>query len=210
MSRFGQFLRTTFLGGFIVLLPVVLTLYLLRWLVDLITQAIQPVTAVFTEHARFGQALAFSLAFIGVITVCFVLGLVVKTRLGAAVLRGFEHRILKEAPGYSFFKETVRQLLGQKDRSFSKVVLVRMFNSSALSIGFITNEDIKSGLYSVFVPSGLNPTSGHLLHVLRDDLVFLDVSVETAMRTIIGCGTGASALLEGLSPKTKLDPAGKR
>ncbi len=214
MKRFTAFLKTTFLGGFIVLLPVVLTLFLLRWLVGMITDLIEPLTVIFTEHAGLGHALAFSLAVIAVITVCFTLGLVVKTRLGYALLRGVEQRILKEAPGYTFFKETVRQLLGQKNRPFSRVVLVRMFGTTALSTGFVTNEHSASGLYSVFVPSGLNPTSGYLLHVPAGDIFFIDVSVETAMRTIIGCGTGASELLDQL-PKTDgllhgLEAAAKR
>ncbi len=206
MSKIAAFLRTTFLGGFIVLLPVVLTLFLIRWLVELISQTIEPVTLVLTEHARLGQVLALLMAFILVVTACFLLGLVVKTRLGRTILRQLEKRILKEAPGYTFFKETVRQVLGQKSRPFSRVVLIKMFGSDILSTGFVTNEDSRTGLFTVFVPSGLNPTSGLLLHAPRESLFFIDVPVETAMRTLIGCGSGASVLLDQLPSMKQTDP----
>jgi uncharacterized membrane protein len=197
MKKMAVFLRTTLLGGFIVLLPVVLTIFLIRWLVALVSQAIEPLTLVFTEHARLGHAFALSFALVGVISLCFVLGLVVKTRLGHGLLKFVEQSILKVAPGYTFFKETVGQLLGQKSRPFSRVVLVRMFGSSTYSTGFVTNEHAPSGLVTVFVPSGLNPMSGLLLHLPSAELIYVNVSVETAMRTIIGCGTGASLMLDG-------------
>lgn len=199
MKKFGVFLRTTFLGGFIVLLPVVLTLFLIRWLIALITQTIEPLTRIITEHSGIGHVLALIGAFMLVVASCFLLGLMVKTRLGRGLLHFFEGKILKVAPGYSFFKETVSQLLGQKDRPFSRVVLVKMFSSAILSTGFVTNEHGTTDLLTVFVPSGLNPTSGLLLHVPRKDLIFLDVTVEAAMRTIIGCGSGASVLLDQIS-----------
>jgi len=202
MSKIGNFLRTTFLGGFIILLPVVLTLYLIRWLVALITTTIEPVTMVLTEQVHLGHILALSTAFIAVVAACFLLGLVVKTRLGRGLLRQIEQKILKVAPGYSFFKETVSQLLGQKNRPFSRVVLIKMFGSDLLSTGFVTNEHSSSGLFTVFVPSGLNPTSGLLLHTAKENLIFIDVPVEVAMRSIIGCGSGVSALLDHL-PQNK-------
>lgn len=205
MKKMAAFLKTTLLGGFIVLLPVVLTLFLIRWLVTLITQSIEPLTLVFTEHTRLGHALALSFALVGVISLCFVLGLVVKTRLGHSLLSFVERNILKVAPGYSFFKETVGQLLGQKSRPFSRVVLVRMFGSSTLGTGFVTNEHAQSGLVTVFVPSGLNPTSGLLLHLPPGELIYTNVSVEAAMRTIIGCGTGASLLLDQMVPADAVD-----
>ncbi len=206
MSKLGRFLRTTFLGGFIIILPVVLTLFLLRWMVGLVAQLIEPLTRIITEHARLGHVLAMSTALILVVVVCFLMGLVVKTRMGSGLLRLIEKKILKVAPGYNFFKETIGQLLGQKNRPFSRVVLVRMFGSETMGIGFLTNEHCDSGLMTVFVPSGLNPTSGLLLHVPKEECRFIDVSVETAMRSIIGCGAGASALLDHITKKTGLEP----
>ena len=54
------------------------------------------------------------------------------------------------------------------------------------------------GGVAVFVPTGPNPTSGLIFHVPRDHVHPVAVSVEEAMRSVIGCGAGSTALVNGL------------
>ena len=103
--------------------------------------------------------------------------------------------ILKIAPGYSLFKETLKQLVGQEKKPFSSVVLARIFGSDTLMTGFVTDEH-PDGRVTAFFPSALNPTTGLLCHLKKEDVRIIDVSVETAMRSIISCGVGSSKLFE--------------
>ncbi len=45
-----------------------------------------------------------------------------------------------------------------------------------------------SELISVFVPTTPNPTTGFLLMYKKEDLVFIDMSTEDAIKYIVSCG----------------------
>jgi len=194
MKKIKAFLKTTILGGLIVILPVLLTLLFLRWAVNIITGIIQPLTVLFVDKFHLHKAAADILVIFIVILVCFIIGLVVKTKIGKFIYRVIEKRILKVAPGYSLFKETIKQFLGQEKTPFSSVALVRVFENSTLMTGFVTDEH-PDGRYTVFVPSGLNPTSGIIYHLEKEYVHLVDASVEDTMRSIISCGAGSENLI---------------
>ena len=62
-------------------------------------------------------------------------------------------------------------------------------------IGFTTGEvapkiskKIKKKLINVFVPTTPNPTSGFLLLVPENQLTYLDLKVEDAIKTVVSAG----------------------
>ena len=60
---------------------------------------------------------------------------------------------------------------------------------------FVT-DDSQEDMWTVFVPTGPNPTSGNIYHLPVSTITVIDISVETAMRSIISCGAGSASLLE--------------
>jgi len=194
MKKIKAFLKTTILGGLIVILPVLLTFMFLRWAVNLITDIIRPVTVLFLDKLHLHKTAADIMVIFIIILVCFIIGLIVKTKFGTFIYRVIEKRILKIAPGYSLFKETIKQFLGQEKTPFSSVALVRVFENSTLMTGFVTDEH-PDGRYTVFVPSGLNPTSGIIYHLEKEYVHLVDASVEDTMRSIISCGAGSENLI---------------
>ena len=134
------------------------------------------------------------LVIIVIILVCFVIGVFVKTRLGSLTYKTLENRILKIAPGYSLIKETVFQLLGRKESPFSKVALARIFQNDTLVSAFITDNH-PDGSYTIFVPTGPNPTSGNIYHLKGEYVHPVKASVEDTMRSIISCGAGSTNLI---------------
>jgi uncharacterized membrane protein len=201
MNRLKHFIKTTMLGGLIVVLPVVLTFFFLRWLFNLATGMIEPITRQVMEQSRIQKYVADSLVIIVIILVCFVIGLVVKTAFGRFIYQTVEKRILKIAPGYSLFKETIKQFLGKDRSAFSRVALVRVFENSTMMTGFVTDEH-PDGWYTVYVPSGLNPTTGLIYHLEKQYVHLVDVSVEDTLRSIISCGGGSRTLLDAHLAKT--------
>lgn len=185
-----------------VVLPVALTFFFLRWLFNLLTGLIAPLARLVVEKSNVEKLLADVLVILIIVVICFTIGILVKTRLGNFFYRQIEKRILKIAPGYSLFRETIRQFLGQERAPFSSVALVRVFENSTMMTAFITDEH-PDGSFTVYVPSGLNPTSGIIYHLQKQYVHLLDVSVEQAMRSIIGCGAGSKILMESYVRKSK-------
>jgi uncharacterized membrane protein len=77
------------------------------------------------------------------------------------------------------------------------VALVRLFGNETLVSAFVT-ETHPDGSYTVFMPTGPNPTSGNIYHVPGENVFPVDVSVEDTMRSIISCGAGSSTLVAKL------------
>ena len=96
---------------------------------------------------------------------------------------------------YKTCKDIISTLFASKAQSFKQVVMVPFPHKDALSIGFVTGENISSfantehaEVLSVFVPTTPNPTSGYLLLIKRCDLIFIDMKIEDALKYVISCG----------------------
>ena len=111
-----------------------------------------------------------------------------------------EKNLLKKFPGYKLIKETVLQLLGNKNSPFSSVVLVNIFENETRVTAFITEEHA-DGSFTVFVPTGPNPTSGNIYHVKKQYVTKTDADVEDAMKSIISCGAGSSKIIKSINNK---------
>ncbi len=195
MRAFRNFIKTTLIGGVIVLLPITIVAVVFLWIWGKLTGLVGPLANEIAERGRFQQTLAEMMALAILLGVCFLVGLAVRTAVGRFLHQSLEKRVLRFAPGYSLIKETALQFLGRKKSPFSTVAVARLFNSDTLVTAFVTEEH-ESGLMTLFVPTGPNPTSGLVYHVPAKDVVILDVRVEEAMRTIIGCGAGSSHVLQ--------------
>jgi len=198
MKKLREFIKSTLIGGLLVLLPLTILLYALVWIFNLIHKAIAPLTKIVMAKSP-GQAILADVIVIGLLVlVCFLVGMFVRTRLGRWTYALIESRLLRRAPGYSMIKETVSQFL-DKDRQspFSSVALARIFESDTLVSVFVTDKHA-DGSYTVFMPTGPNPTSGNIYHLKAENVFPVDVPVEDAMRSIISCGAGSSTLIARL------------
>ncbi len=77
----------------------------------------------------------------------------------------------------------------------ASVALVRIFENDTMLTAFVT-ERHDNGWYSVFVPTGPNPTSGSIYHVKPEFVHHITQPVEDVMRSIISCGAGSAPLLK--------------
>lgn len=194
MNKLKKFVTTTIIGGLLVILPLAIFLFAANWIFNLVRSIISPLTYLVMAKSSLQGIVADLLVIALVLIVCFFVGVFVRTKLGKLIYAGFESGVLKKAPGYSLIKETVSQFLGNKKSPFSSVALVRIFGNDTLVSAFITDTH-KDGSYTVFVPTGPNPTSGNIYHLKEEYVHPIAVSVEDAMRSIISCGAGSSGLV---------------
>ena len=194
MKKLKEFIKSTLIGGLLVVLPVAIFTFVLVWVFNLVHRGISPLTKLVTPASHFQVILADALVVLVLVCACFLVGAVVRTRLGTWLYRLLETSLLRRTPGYSLIKETVSQFLGNKKSPFSSVALARIFGNETLVSVFVTDTH-DDGSYTVFMPTGPNPTSGNIYHLPSENVIPIDVSVEDAMRSIISCGAGSSTLI---------------
>ena len=206
LKRLRRFFITTVIGGMVVVLPITIFFVVFRFIFLFIGKQLSPISKLLSFAPNINVWIVDLISFGIIIMAFFLLGLIVRTSFGKRFVNKLERDWLSNLPLYDTIRETVRQFTGQKKMPFSQVVLVDIFGTPTRMTGFVT-EELADGRYTVFVPTGPNPTNGFIFHVEASQLEFLDVKPEEAMRTIIGVGTGSHILFAPKAPpKPKPEP----
>ncbi len=191
MTSIRNFIVNVFIGGVIVLLPIIIVFHIAQWLFDMFRENTQPLTNFLTASFSLSEPMAWMLNLVAIFIIFSLIGMVVRTRIGSGLYQFLENVTLYRIPGYRTIKDIVAQITGKQKGLFRKVVLIQVGNTGVSATGFVVNE-IDHGHSTVFIPCGPNPTTGFILHIKNEDMVDMDISVETAMKTIIACGAGSS------------------
>lgn len=202
MGRLKQFIKTTFVGGFLIVLPIMILLIVLNWIFQSLTAYIRPITNLLIETAQVNEFVASFFAVFLIVLVFFLVGLIVKTKMGKVSVAAFENRFLSKIFGYRIIKETVLQIFGEEKNVFKAVALVKLFGNETLMTSFVTDEH-SDGSYTVFIPSGPAPTAGFVYHVQKEQITIVDVPVDQALRTILSLGAGSRKLIEQFNSTKK-------
>jgi uncharacterized membrane protein len=199
-KRLRSFLRTTFIGGLVALLPITLVIIFFRWIIGIIERTIGPLIDLVVEtDSRLYIFGLYVTAIIVIFLIFFSIGLIIKTRWGRFMNHQLEQKYLNKIPGYKIARETVGQFFGKNRSFFKEVVIVDLFNSGTLMTGFITDD--QGEIITVFVPTGPNPTSGNIYHLPREKVLRSKATVEVGMKTIISCGAGSSNVFSDIKLK---------
>ncbi len=186
-------LRTILVGGMLVALPLFLLVNLFLWLLGWLKGALAPIARFYVSTLELAPWLSDTLAIATALGICFALGLVVSTQVGHKAFNWLEQKTLHRLPGYSPIKEVVGYL-GRNDRNpFSQPVVVSVAPDVRM-VGFLTDE--QGEFCTVFVPTGPNPTTGLVMHMLRAQVTALNATSTEAMKTILACGAGAQQVLQ--------------
>ena len=186
--------RNYFFTGVIVLIPISFTLYLSKFLINfstkLVPTGLNPNT--YLPYSIPGVEIILTVIFITVV------GGLSLSFLGKKFLQIIDD-LFKRIP----ILRTIYSAIGQMTESFrnqegnkKSVVLVEYPRKGSWAVGFATKEntgEIKSKtnqkLVNVFIPTTPNPTSGFLLMIPKEDLIYLDMSFEEASKFIVSAGT---------------------
>lgn len=195
MVRFRHFFVTTLIGGAVVLLPLVIFIFLIRLVVQFVDSILQPLSRIIGPNSDLPEVILDIIALAIVVSFCFAVGLMIRTRMGRSLMKYVEVEWLDKLPAYRTIRDIVQQFTGGKQTPFKTVVTVDVFNTGTRMTGFITDQPEK-GMYTVFVPTAPNPTNGFIFHVSKEQLEFLDATTEDAMRVVIGMGVGSNKILD--------------
>lgn len=201
MKRLRSFVSITLLGGFMVILPIAIFLWLVEWLLGLVRAMIQPLSHWLIEQTAFTNIMADLLGVFLLLTGCFMIGLFIKTTVGEWVHDQLDAWLTRLAPGYKTIREVVSQLLGgEGNTSLLKGDVCRAYlmgRAAGVSVTAIVTAKHSNGDYTVYAPTAPIPTSGFVYHLSAECVDLLPhVSVEEAMRTVIACGSGSQVISE--------------
>ncbi|MCE7053390.1 DUF502 domain-containing protein [Algoriphagus sp. AGSA1] len=195
-SRRGIILDSL-LQGFLILLPLTIVLILLSIVFNFIFGFVAPLSSALDPGSENPHWLINILSLAIFCVFIFLIGLLVRNKVGKFYFKNFEKKYLTKIPLYNLIHQTVYQFVGLKKLPFSEVVLLDPFRSGTMMTGFITDQ-IGEELYTVFVPTAPNPTNGNIYHVPKELITFLTASTQDAMRTVMGMGTGTADMLKNM------------
>jgi uncharacterized membrane protein len=198
-----QDLRQVFLSGMALTVPFFITVLILTWMLNVLSNALTPLAdalIVLGPGDGLSPLLVESMAAALIIGLIFVVGLAAQhgpnTNLGQRV----DH-LMEDLPGVGSIYTSVERMSdviveGDTD-SFQEVKLVEFPRERSYSLAFLTAdappaiEDAtgEDDMQTVFVPMAPNPVmGGHLLNLPRERVHDVDLSVEEGMQAIMTTG----------------------
>ncbi len=207
MRALAEFTKTTLIGGLLIILPIYIAVLLLAKAVKGLLDLLAPVAGSLPASVEFRQAAAILL----LIAICFVLGIVVRTRTGLRAKNAFENAVLEKLPGYTFFRGLAKRLTGDSEDHKLEPALVEI--EDALVPALIV-ERLENGSYTVLVPSAPTPMAGSIYILPPERVHPVDIPLTKAIGVFSKWGTGAGEFVRKMKdpPSTSLGigPAAER
>jgi len=190
-------LRRYLVAGIIIWVPLVVTVLVVRFLVNLMDRSLVLVPPSFRPDALLG----FHIPGLGVlltIAVLLLTGMLGANLFGRRLVTLWEallSRIPLVRSIYTGAKQVAETVLSDGGTSFKRVMLVEYPRKGVWSMCFQTSTELHEiqektadEVICVFVPTTPNPTSGFILFVPRSDLIDLQMSVDEGLKMIISLG----------------------
>lgn len=194
-------LRRQFLSGMLVVVPLILTYVVLRFLFDIIDGILSPYIVRFLGYSIPG------LGIISTILIIILTGFFVRSIVGASIYK-YGDNLLTKLPIVRIFylaaKKLIEALAQPNNEAFKEVVMFEYPRRGIWAVGFLTSkikfvngsEDQQIELIGVFVPSTPTPISGIVIFAPRKDIVSLDITVEDGLKLIVSGGIVAPPVIK--------------
>jgi len=196
MKKFLEFLKTTIIGGFLVLLPVVVVLLLLSLAVATVITAIDPLMEVLPIKGLGGLAVTTLVAILLLLVFCFLTGLLVQMRIGRLGKEWVERLLLERLPGYIMFKNLTRRIAGEEGIEFAPG-LMDLYGSEARALGFIIEEH-ENGTFTIFIPLSPMATVGQVFVLPESQVQKLEVKFVDVVNSLTQWGMESKKLIQPL------------
>lgn len=195
-------LKKKFVAGLLILIPLGITIFILKFLFGLADGVLAPSLQKIANYIGIEGRYIPGLGMVTGLLVIYVTGIFATNLLGSQLVHAWE-RLLTRIPLvksiYTSSKKVIQVFSHGGTSSFRRSVYVEFPKEGSYSIAFITNQvETRSGksYYMVFVPTSPNPTSGYVLMLEEDRVYPTAFSVEEAMRIIMSGGMVAPDVIE--------------
>jgi uncharacterized membrane protein len=190
-------LRKWLFAGLLVIIPVVITIWVLQWIIGTLDQTL----LILPESWRPDKLLGVHIPGFGVLlalAILLTIGAVASNFLGRTLLDWW-HNLLTRIPVvrsiYMSVKQVSDTLFSENGNAFRKAVLLQWPRENMWTIGFVTGTpggDVANHLHgeflSIYVPTTPNPTGGYFVMLRKTDCIELNMSVDEALKYIVSMG----------------------
>lgn len=191
-------LKRYFVSGVLVVVPLILTYIVLRFMFESIDGILQPVIQ---------KALGYHIMGLGVfVTILLILlaGVFSRNIIGAKLYHYGDKIITRMPiirPIYSSAKQLIEGLTKPSLGSFKEVVLIEYPRNGVYAMAFISNhiqidnDGQICDYYTLFVPSTPTPISGMAIIVPVDDVIHIEMSIEDGVKFLVSGGVASPETL---------------
>jgi uncharacterized membrane protein len=178
------------------LTPIVVFAVVLGKAFDFARRGLKPVEAMIPSRLASGVATEAVAAMVLITLLCFLAGLLARTRLAQGFVTELESSVLSKVPAYEYLKQAGASVMGLSEMTEYPVVLAHL--GGAWRIGLQTDV-AESGLVAVFVPNSPNPFSGSVFFMTPDKVRPAEQPLAAAIGCLRRCGVGSGPVVGALS-----------
>ena len=190
-------LRKWLFSGLLVIVPLFITLAVLKWIIDTLDQTLWVLPSVWQKWLYDNNVRGLGV----LLTLAILLGVgAIASNFVGKRLLGWGDAVVRRIPVvrsiYSSVKQVSDTLFSENGNAFRTAVLVQWPREGVWTIAFVTGapgsdvvEHLGGGYYlSVYVPTTPNPTGGYFVMLKRSNCIELKMSVDEALKYIVSMG----------------------
>jgi len=192
MKKIIGFIKTTALGGLVLIVPLAVIAVAIGYLLSLLV-SINNAISEYLPYEVFGHpAVVMAVAISTIVFICFLAGLLLRTGLGEWAAGGLDNLLTNYLPMYGMIKSLTRKFTGKEALAFTPAE-VDLYGSDARMLAFVI-EELPDKRYAVYVPSAPALTVGNVFILPASSVTLLDKSAKLAIDAVTQWGSGATLL----------------
>ncbi|MGB3097302.1 MAG: DUF502 domain-containing protein [Candidatus Deferrimicrobiaceae bacterium] len=188
MGKIMSFLKTTALGGILVLLPLLLFYLMFVEILELVVALATPIADLFPKKMMENVNFPVLVALVLIFGVSFLLGLAIRLEAGRSLGGWIERNTLQRLPLYNTLKSLTASMMGMEQSGLFRPALLVSPNGDR-EIAYLVEEH-KDGLATIMLPWAPMPMAGTVKIVRRDRLEILDAGFGDVTQVLSQWGVG--------------------
>ena len=193
MKNITDFLKTTLVGGVLIVLPLLLFYMLLSEILGMVVALATPIADLFPKETFDEVKMTVLLAVILIVGVSFIFGLALRSSLLRRSGLWVENKTLGHLPIYKAVKGLSRGLAGAKEDGVFKPAILTSSDGSREIVYLIEEHD--DGQATILVPWTPTSFAGSIKILSRERIELLDASLGDTSAVLSNWGVGAKDLL---------------
>ena len=187
-----EFIKTTVLGGIVIVIPIAVIVIVLGDFYHTLIEITSPLTKGMTFGPLTNTLIATLFVVLVIVAFFFIAGLLLNTFWGKSTKNWLEQNIFERIPMYSTLSQLTQRIAGIENSNFP-VVEVDLYGTANRVLGIVI-DTLPDGRLLVYTPSSPVITVGQLNIVAEENVKILDVSITNTLNCLSMMGLEADKI----------------